>query len=168
MREMALDITGLGIILYSPPAIAHIAEGADYLQNRFSQPEDVARHVMACELTTFCTGSPGSFRLRFLDGAPNESDVQAADFKLRLGLWVRDGTICLRDLYDLMEWSKECPLEQCLSAVDGWYRLTVFSSRPTSGILGDDQLICINLEPVADKPRLLWEGVPQLCITETG
>jgi hypothetical protein len=168
MREIALDIAGLGIILYSPPAVAHIAGRSDYLQKHFSQPEDVARHVMACELTAFCTGSPGSFRVRFLDGPPNESDVHSADFKLRLGLWARDGTICVRDLYDLMEWSNECPAEQRLSVADGWYRLTVFSSRPASGVLGDDQVINISLEAVAKKPRLRWEGVPQLCETEAG
>ena len=168
MREIALDIAGLGMILYSPPAVTHIAEGSDYLTEHFSRPEDVARHVMACELTAFCTGSPGSFRVQFLNGQPNESDVQSADFKLRLGLWVRDRTICLRDLYDLMEWSKECPPLQRVSVVDGWYRLTVFSSRPVSGRLGDGQVITISLEPVARKPMLRWDGVPQLCEEEAG
>ena len=123
---------------------------------------------MSCELTAFCTGSPGLFRIRFIDGPPNADDVQVADFKLRLGLWGRDGTICLRDLYDLMDWSNECPPEQCLAVVDGWYRLTVFSSRPVSGILGNDQVINVNLEPVANKPQLRWEGVPILCNTEVG
>jgi hypothetical protein len=168
MREIALDIAGIGVILYSPPAVAHISEGSDYLQEHFWQPADVARHVMSCELTAFCTGSPGSFRMRFIDGPPNEGDVQAADFKLRLGLWVRDGTICLRDLYDLMDWSNECPPEQRLAVADGWYRLTVFSSRPASGIVGDDQVINVNLEPVGNKPRLRWEGVPTLCNAEAG
>src|SRR5262245_35360841 len=43
MRELELKIAGLGIILYSPPAVAHIAEGSDYLGEHFSRPEDVAR-----------------------------------------------------------------------------------------------------------------------------
>ena len=42
MQEIALDIRGLGLILYSPPAVAHIAEGADYLGDHFWQPADVA------------------------------------------------------------------------------------------------------------------------------
>jgi hypothetical protein len=165
MREIALDIAGLGIILYSPPAVSHITEGSNYLQEHFWQPEDVARYVMECELTTFCTGSPGSYRVRFLDGSPKESEVQAADFSLRLGLRVRDAAVYLRDLYDFMDWSNECPQQQRLSVADGWYRLTVFSSRPANGILGDNQLIEINFEPVDDKPTLRWEGVPQLCAT---
>ncbi len=52
MREIALDISGLGFILYSPPAVTHIPEGSDYLEKHFWQPDDVARHVMACQLTS--------------------------------------------------------------------------------------------------------------------
>jgi hypothetical protein len=163
MREIVMDIAGLGMILYSPPAVAHIPKGSDYLSEHFSRPNDVGRHVMGCELTAFCTGSPGTFLVRFLEGPPDEGEAQAADFKLRLGLRVQEGMLCLRDLYDLMAWSTECPSEQQLPVPDGWYRLTVFSSPPASGILGDGQVININLEPVADKPRLHWEGVPQLC-----
>ena len=163
MHEIVLETTGFGIILYSPTAVTHIPEGSNYLQEQFSQPEQVARHLTECELTALCTGSPGSFRIRFLDGPPNDSKVQVADFKLRLGLLVRDGTVCVRDLFDLMDWHLECPRKQCVPVADGWYRLTVFSSRPHSGILGDNQVININLEAVASKPRLRWDGVPQLC-----
>jgi hypothetical protein len=163
MREVALDISGLGFILYSPPAVSHISEGSDYLQEHFWQPEDVARHVMDCQLTTFCTGTPGSFRLRLHDGPRDEQAVDASEFKLRLGLEVHDGVICIRDLYDLMQWSAECPASQQLPMADGWYRLTVYSSPPASGILGDNQVIDIHLEPMREKPKLRYEGVPSLC-----
>src|SRR4051812_6118742 len=131
MHEVALDIRGLGLILYSPPAVAHIAEGMDYLRAHFWKPTDVARHVMECRLTAFGTGSSGTFLLRFAIGPPDELAVRAAEFKLRLGLQVRDGAVCVRDLYDLAEWSAECPWGQQLSVADGWYRLTVFGSSPT-------------------------------------
>ena len=163
MREMPLDIAGLGIVLYSPPAVKHIPAGADYLQEHLWQPADVARHVMACQLTTFCTGTPGSFRLRFWDGPRDERAVEAADFKVRLGLQVHEGIICVRDCYDLMQWATDCPEEQKLPIADGWYRLTVFTSCPPSGIFGDNQVIDIHLESVAEKPALRWEGVPLLC-----
>jgi hypothetical protein len=163
MGEFAVDISGLGFILYSPPAVSHIPEGEDYLQKHFWEPEVVARHVMACQLTAFCTGTPGSFRLRFRDGPYDERPVAAADFKLRLGLEVRQGVICIRDLYDLMQWSAECPVSQQLPVADGWYRLTVYSSRPPSGILGDNQVIDIHLEATRRQPKLRYEGVPSLC-----
>jgi hypothetical protein len=80
-----------------------------------------------------------------------------------LGLEVHEGVICIRDLYDLMQWSAECPASQQLPMADGWYRLTVYSSRPASGILGDNQVIDIDLEAMREKPKLRWEGVPSLC-----
>ncbi len=163
MREINVDIAGLGFILYSPPAASHIPEGTDYLEKHFMQPKDVARHVMDCQLTAFCTGTPGSFRLRFWDGARDEQAVDASDFKIRLGLQVHGGVICIRDLYDMMEWFAECPVEQQLPLADGWYRLTIYSSAPESGVLGDQQVIDIHLESAREKPSLRWEGVPMLC-----
>jgi hypothetical protein len=162
VHEIDLDIVGLGFILYSPPAVGHIHEGSDYLEEHFLESEDVARHVMACQLTGFCTGTPGSFCLRFLDGLRDENAVHVADFKLCLGLQVHSGVICVRDLYDLMEWVAECPSAQQISVADGWYRLTVYSSCPASDILGDNQVINIHLESMTEKPRLHWEGVPNL------
>src|SRR5262245_12569688 len=102
--EVALDIAGLGLILYSPPAVAHIPEGTNYLRAHFWKPADVARHVTEGQLTAFCTGSPGAFRLRFADGPPDESAVRASEFKLRLGLQVHGGRVCVRDLYELLAW----------------------------------------------------------------
>ena len=66
MQEIALDIMGLGIILYSPFAVTHIPEGADYLRSHFWTSDDVARNVIECRLTTFCTGSPGRYHLQFM------------------------------------------------------------------------------------------------------
>ncbi|HVJ80530.1 MAG TPA: hypothetical protein VNC50_05625 [Planctomycetia bacterium] len=163
MREVPLDICGLGVILYSPPAVEHIMEGSDYFQLHFREPADVARHVMECQLIAFCTGSPGTFRLRFADGAPDEQAVKAAAFKLRLGLQVRGGAVCIRDLYDLMLWSDECPESQQIPVEDGWYLLTVFTSPPPKGTFGDGQLIEVALERVECKPALRWDGVPSLC-----
>ena len=93
---------------------------------------------------------------------PDDQALRAAEFKLRLGLHVRGSVICVRDLYDLMEWSAECPAAQQIPVADGWYRLTVFSSPPPSGILGDGQLVEVALERVGRKPALRWEGVPSL------
>ena len=154
MRQIAVDISGLGFILYSPPAVSHIPQGSDYLEQHFWQPEDVAKHVMAGQLTAFCTGTPGSFRLRFHDGPRDDQAVDASDYKLRLGLEVHESVICVRDLYDLMRWSAECPEAQQLPIADGWYRLTVYTSRPPSGILGDNQAIDIHLEAMQEKPTL--------------
>ncbi|WP_425614887.1 hypothetical protein NA78x_004770 [Anatilimnocola sp. NA78] len=163
MFDSVLNIQALGLILYSAPAVAHIHEGTDYLSEQFMEPADVARHVMGGQLTAFGTGSSGSFCLRISVGQPDEARVQAAEFKLRLSLQVHTGFVCVRDLYDLMEWAAECPVSQQFPVPDGWYRLTVFTSRPPSKIFGDEQEIELVMEPVSRQPQLHWEGVPSLC-----
>lgn len=163
MRDIEIVLAGLGIILYSPPAVAHIKLGSDYLQEHFWKPEDVARHVMDCQLTAFCTGTPGTFLLRFHDGPPTAADEATAEFCIRLGLEVHSNTVCIGDLYELLGWENNCPKELQLEFEDGWYRLTVCTTSPKSGILGDNQLVEIWMEPVSSKPALRWDGVPSLC-----
>lgn len=160
--QLNLEIAGLGFILYSPFAVAHIAEGEDYLRSHFWKPESVAEHVNACTLTAFCTGSPGKYQLCFVEGAASAEDETSATMKLRLGIEVRGGLICVRDLYDLLDWSAKCPAKQRIKLVDGFYRLTVLSNRPKSGILGDRQLITIYFERTPTKPVIRHRGVPDL------
>lgn len=162
MRQVDLDIRGLGVVLYSPFALAHIPEGSNFLQEHFWEPGDVARWVQGCQVTGFCTGSPGRFRMTFLVGKPDEEEVRRAQFKLRLGLEVREGVVCVRDLFDLLKWTPECPAPRKIRLADGFYRLTVCSSPPSSGLLGDDQEIVLWMELVTGKPDLKWEGVPSL------
>ena len=160
--RLNLSIRGLGFILYSPFAVAHITDGDDYLQTHFWEPEAVAEHVNACTLTTFCTGSPGRFHLSLFDRSAPDKEVEGATMKLRLGIKVRGGVVCLRDLYDLMEWSAACPAEQQVRVLDGFYRLTVLSDPPASGVLGDRQKISIYFERMTRKPAIRWDGVPDL------
>jgi len=157
-----LDLAGLGVILYSPFAASHIREGQDYLSERFWDPADVAQHVLACGLTTFCTGSPGRFRLRVYDDALDVTAVGRAERKVRLGVEVRDRRLCVRDLYDLMSWVRQCPAGQQLTLPDGFYRITAYTSAPPSGVLGDGQDILLHLEAVPERPSLKWSGVPDL------
>lgn len=53
-----------------------------------------------------------------------------------------------------MQWSAECPELQQLPIADGWYRLTVYTSRPSSGILGDNQAIDIHFEGDAGEAHI--------------
>ena len=165
-HEIDLAICGLGVILYSPFAVEQIREGEDYLQSHFWDPGDVARHVGNCTLTCFCTGSPGDYHFVLFDGFIDDADVARAEFKVRLGLEIRDRSMCLRDLYDLLAWQRECPRGQELSMCDGFYRLTVYSSRSASGIIGDHQSVFVHFENVDKPPELAWRGVPQLCPIE--
>lgn len=166
MREMEITIAGLGFIMYSPPAVKHIPKGSDYLQGHFFDAEDVVQHVKDCQLTAFGTGTPGTFRLRFHDGPLNTTAMKKADFSLRLGIQVHEERICIRDLYDLMDWSPKCRVAQQLPIEDGWYRLSIYTLRPESGILGDNQVIDIHIQKVQKKPSLRYDDIPSLCPDE--
>lgn len=162
-HELLLTTAGLGIIFYSPFAVAGIEEGEDYFSNSFQKPNEVAAHAMKGDIATFCTGSSGDFKLVVYDGRLDDDVVQVAEFKIRLCLEVRGSEVCFRDLYDLMDWGKECPSSQRVPLADGFYRVTVHSSTPESGIIGNDQIIYIHFENVGEKPNLKWNGVPRLC-----
>lgn len=157
-----VSIVGLGFIVHSPSAVRHINDGEDYLSNNFWDPEDVGRHVTECQLTGFGTGSPGDFQLHIFDGQYPEGSVVAARSAVRLGVEIRESTLCIRDLYSLLDWdSNDDPLLE-IHLEDGFYRLTVFTSPPMSGIIGDNQLIEMHFSRVPKRPELKWNGVPDL------
>jgi hypothetical protein len=163
-----LDIVGLGVVFYAPFAVRHISEGADYLAAHFRNASDVAQHVMACEISTFGTGSSGRYRLLLYDDPIDHAGLEEAARKVRLGIEVRDQTLCFRDLYDLMHWSSECPKAQQIAVPDGFYRITAYTSAPESGVLGDDQEVALHLERVPERPTLRWAGVPDLTVPVSG
>ena len=166
-QRVTLEVQGLGIILYSPFAVAHIRSDEDYLAAHFWQPADVARHVVDCTLSAFATGSPGTFHLTLHDGVLDAAELAAASAKAALGVEVRDSRLCVRDLYDLMQWSPDCPEAQQVALADGFYSLTAYTSAPPSGILGDHQEVVLHLAPSAARPVLRWSGVPDLVASPT-
>lgn len=161
-QDIHLEIAGLGLILYSPFAAAHIQPGQDYLSSHFMTPEDVAAHVTDCGLSAIGTGSPGSYLLRFSEGTYPSREISDAEVAIRLGIEVRDNTLCFRDLYDLLDWVPFCPADQCLELSDGFYLITAYSAPASRASLGDHQTINLHFERVPEKPRLRWEGVPDI------
>ena len=162
-QGIEITIVGMGIIFYSPFAVARIPVGKNYLATSFTDPKAVAAHVTRGDISAFCTGSGGDFELIVYDGELDSLGLRAAQFKARLALEVRGGAVCFRDLYDLMDWTADCPPHQCVRMKDGFYRITAYSSTPPSGIRGDHQKIWIHFEPAPTLPELSWKSVPQLC-----
>ena len=160
--EGRVEIAGLGLIVYSPYAVAQIARGENFLRSHFMDGASVQSFIQAGSLVGFGTGSSGTFRLRFFLGTPDEAELDGADYTLRLGIVVRGGQVCVRDLYDLIEWNPECPAGQRVAVEDGTYRLTLMSDLPESEVLGDDQLISFVFEPVTEFPKLAKSGIPTL------
>jgi hypothetical protein len=161
-HEIPLLISGLGIMFYSPFAVAGIAEGEDYFSTKFEAYEKVTAHAMRGDISAFCTGSPGDFRLVVYDGKLDDDGLQNAKFKLRLCLEVRDGEVCFRDVYELLDWTADCPSTQKIKMADGFYSVTVYSSPPASGHIGRDQVIYLHFEKVGRLPALEPDFVPDL------
>jgi hypothetical protein len=162
-KVIELEIAGMGIIFYSPWAVEHIQPNSDYLSSHFSDATEVGNQVCACSLTGFCTGSSGIFKLHLSTESVDEVALQATEFKIALGLEVREKTVCFRDLYDLMKWEEKCPEKQTFSLENGFYHITAHTSTPQSGLLGDGQVIHLCFRLVPERPELTWQGVPQLC-----
>lgn len=140
-KVIAMRIAGLGIVFHSPKWTDQISEGADYLSSNYMTEHQVQAHIQKGTIVGFGTGSSGDFELRLHIGYPNEAALQAADFKLRLGLTCAGGCICFRDLCELMDWKRSCSPERIVQLDDGFYHVTLCSNLPQSGIIGDDQVI---------------------------
>ena len=163
LKPISLDVSGLGIVFFSPAFVAAIPEGEDFLSSHYTLPADVAASVNACTISAFCTGSSGTYVLEVQGGAPSKEAVEAAQFSLQLGLEVRGGAVHFRDLYDLMNWTQVTPESQVFELADGFYLVTVLSSLAASELAGEDQRIEVHFESTSAKPQLNWTGVPQLC-----
>lgn len=162
--ELVLDISGMGIVFYSPSFARPIPEGSDYLNTNYTTEQQVQAHIQKGTIVGFGTGTPGTFVLKFHAGYPEEGYLQKCEFKLRLGLHVEGGLICVRDLFDLLQWRAECPPQQVVELEDGFYHVTLCSDPPESGVLGDNQHINVYFQKLDAFPKLAKQGIPTLCM----
>lgn len=160
-KNIELDIMGLGWIMYSQSAVEEIEEGEDYLESHYWEPEFVADQVNNGKIVGVCT-DPGSYQFHIKLGYPSDDMIVNAKFKLPLGIVVTNGMVCIRDLYDLMDWEKDCPKEQQIPLENGNYEIIVLSNVPNSGYYGYDQRVFLYFHKVDELPQLRYKGVPQL------
>jgi hypothetical protein len=162
-KTIDLDISGFGLIFYSPFAAADIGEGEDYLESCFGNPSEVEKQALEGRIVGVSTSSPGLFLLSIQSGYPPNDLLSAYQYKLRLGVEVRNEILCIRDLFDLMSWSAECPAGQTVMLENGFYHITLLSNTPESEVLGDEQEILVYLQKLGEMPKLRFNGVPTLC-----
>lgn len=161
-KDLNLLIDGMGMVFYSPETNKNILEGCNFFEEEYSKPEDVAKHVNMGDVVGFCTGSSGEFILKFRVGYPEETLLEEYPVVIRLGIDIQDEKLCVIDLFWLMEWSSECPLEQTIPIDTGYYHITLCTRKPNSGIWGNKQIIFVYLNKVDSMPKLAWSGVPLL------
>ncbi|MEO8841482.1 MAG: hypothetical protein ABI591_11745 [Kofleriaceae bacterium] len=159
---LSFHIAGPGLVIYSPFAMADVASGTHFLEERFSEMEDVGAFIRAGTLAGFNMGSPGTYHLDLQLGVLDVPNIAAYPWWIRLALEVRDQTVCVRDLYDFSRWKPACPKAQTFTIPNGYYRLAVGTRPSDSEIVGDDQDIMVVFEPVLELPALTWESVPFL------
>lgn len=162
-NSIRLSIVGMGLIFYSPFAASEIKEGEDYFLSSFENPENVKEQALRGGIVGVNLGTPGDFILEMHFGYPSEEMVKNSRYKLRAGIEVRDELICVRDLFDLMSWSKNVPDNQIIRLDSGFYHMTFLSDDPPSGVLGDNQFISLYLQKLDEMPKLKFSGVPTLC-----
>lgn len=164
VANMYLPIDGLGIIFYAPFAVAHIQEKEDYMKEHYMyyEADQIQPHVEQGTITCFGTWSPGRYFLDIFTGIPDEAILATYQFQLKLGLVVKDQTVCFRDLYDLMYWRANCPPEQVIHLSDGFYEVFLASNYPTSGLIGDEHHIAMWFNQVDQLPVLRFDDIPAL------
>lgn len=161
-KDIQLMTEGMGIVFYSPRTNKNIPEGYNFLEEEYSKPEDVAKHIKKGDVVGFCTGSSGYYTLKFREGYPEERLVEEYPVAIRLGIDIQDEMLCVIDLFWLSEWGEECPLEQTFPIDSGYYHITLCTRKPDSGIWGDKQTIFVYLNKLDSMPELTWPGVPLL------
>lgn len=163
IKTINLSLAGMGFILYSPFAVSEIMDGDDYLASNFENPIQVQEQALQGKIVGISLGTPGDFIFEIYPDYPTEEQMARHQYKLRAGIEVRDKKLCIRDLFDLMNWSAEISDDQSIEMVDGFYHITLLSSTPVSGLLGDNQTIEIYLHKLNEMPKLRFQGVPTLC-----
>jgi len=163
IKSFELEMVGFGFILCSPFSTSAIAEGEDYLESSFEKPALVEQQALDGKIVGVSTGTPGRFLFEVFEGYPPNENLDSYKYKLRLGVEVRDRTLQIRDLFDLMEWEANCPNEQKIDIDNGFYHITLLSNDPQSGIPGDNQSILVYLQKLNEMPQLNIQGVPTLC-----
>ena len=161
-NRLNLEISGLGIVFFSPTSVAHIEEGEDYFDSHFNEPSEVAQHVNECALTCFGTGGPGEYNLEFSLSKYPGAGYDNSDIAIRLGIEVKDRVLIFRDLYSMLDWDKDFSSDAKFELDNGFYLVTVCTSLPSTGLLGDSQNIKLWFEAKSKKTEINWPGVPML------
>lgn len=161
-KDITLETEGMGIVMYSPKTVKGIPEGYDYLSNEYTIPSQVAEHLKKGDMVGFCTGSGGNYILKVREGYPGNEINEQYPISIRLGIDIQDNKMCFIDLFWLMEWYDDCPVEQSVELENGYYHITLLTCKPASGIWGDDQIIYVYLNKLSAMPELTWQGVPEL------
>lgn len=161
-KDIEIDIDGMGLVLYSGEAMKYVCKGENFFQEEFATPQKVAEHITKGDIVGFNTGTSGRFNIKIREGYPNSAVDEQFPISIRLAIDVKGNTMSIIDLFWLMDWCDDVPVEQQVQVEEGIYHLTILTRQPNSGIWGDNQDIYIFMNKLDEMPRMSWRGVPQL------
>ncbi len=161
-KNMKIFLDGMGLVLYSNEAMHYVKEGEDFLTNEFLLPEQAAKHIKKGDIVGFNIGTGGEFEIKIREGYPNYEISKQYPISIRLAINVKGNIISIVDFLWLLEWCNDVPEEQQIQVEEGIYHLTILTTKPYSGIWGDNQVIYIFMNRLKQMPELSWNGIPQL------
>jgi hypothetical protein len=114
---------GLGLMICSPAAVRALETGYDYMPTGGPLREPLRSLVEKEQRVVLLgTGSPEvDYAIIPHTGPPSRAARRSAAAEVRFGLHVEGGTVCVRDGYDPMEWTRRVPRRQAFPAADGYY-----------------------------------------------
>jgi hypothetical protein len=152
VTEGRLHAGGLGLMLFSPPVLAHIPEGADFMSELDCEPRGRLYDALlrTQRVVLLGTGSPQlDYAIRIVPPAAAASGraLNASEF----GLSIEGGLLAIRDGYAPMGWLVEDPYELRFPVVDGYYRVRALWMPRRNGSYADMHIDLVfepTLEPV--------------------
>jgi hypothetical protein len=123
LGTLELYASGLGLMLYSPGAVAGLREAEDYYTPAGGLREPLAARVEREQrIVMLGTGSPQlDYRVHVSAGAPKAALTKAATARARFALKINGGCLLVRDGYDPMEWEAEAAHIQHVAVPDRYY-----------------------------------------------
>lgn len=152
-------LTGLGFILYSDGAVAHIKEGEDYLEAHFWDGSKVVQSTNEGKIIGV-SSQPGDFIFEFREGGSTKEEWESYDIVMPLSIEIKGGRLLLDDLYSLMDWTSDDTYKLTIELEDGLYSILLLSNVPESNILGDNQEVIMYIEKDEDALQLEWYTLP--------
>ena len=163
MREkFVIEADGFGFVMYSPFAVKRIKEGENFFEEYLWDPDSASKMAEECKIVPFCIGSPGIYMFEVYIGLPTDEQKLEYNYRLQVGLIVRDNELYIRDVFDMLDWTKECSENQRIEMESGFYIVTFLTSKPKSGIIGDHQKIDVFFHKLNFFPVMKHYGVPWL------
>jgi hypothetical protein len=155
-----LFAAGLGLMLHSPEPVRVLVKGRDYHPAGGDLQPPLTKLLKQQHVVFFGTGSPQlDYVLKIRRGPLPKSLAARAREKVRFGIDVVGGALCIRDGYDPMDWGARDQVVRRVAVPDGYYALTAYW-EPTDADAEGRMLLHFTLERA--KQRIRGDGWPFL------